>query len=338
MRMPIVRHIATLALALLTGAPASANDSYATLGAGGLRLEATDAVAMEQEDLFLSREEVRVAYVFRTLAPRDVEAVVAFPFPDIDTAMAANVPLLVPGRKGENFLDFEVSVDGRRVTPALEIRAVLPGPPEKDVTALLAKHGIPLAVFTPDFFAGLDRLPAAALADLKAAGAADVDEYEDAKGRHVSVIPLWHVRSAYHWRQTFPAGRTVTVEHRYKPFVGYFWLPQKPDAETAATFCIDPPTAAGLARRIAAMSIPGFQGHAQAADLSYVLKTARNWAGPIRRFRLTIDKGQPDTIVSLCMDGLRKIAPTRFTAEFTDFVPTRDLRVLFAPAVPPDQN
>ena len=47
-----------------------------------------------------------------------------------------------------------------------------------------------------------------------------------------------------------------------------------------------------------------------------------------------MDKGHPDRLVSLCMDGLRKVSPTRFEVVRTNFEPTRDLDVLFVALVP----
>lgn len=61
----------------------------------------------------------------------------------------------------------------------------------------------------------------------------------------------------------------------------------------------------------------------------YIVTTARNWAGRIGRFTLTIDKGRPDTLVSFCRSGVTKTGPTTFRWEARDYVPDEDLRVLF---------
>ena len=45
-------------------------------------------------------------------------------------------------------------------------------------------------------------------------------------------------------------------------------------------------------------------------------------------FRLVVDKGKPDNLVSFCMDGVRKISPTQFEVRKTNFEPRRDLPVL----------
>ena len=86
------RCLVTALLACLEASPAAANDSYAVLGAGGLELRQTAAIAMESEDLYVSRDEIRVSYVFRNLTQADIVADVAFPFPEVNTAVAAEIP------------------------------------------------------------------------------------------------------------------------------------------------------------------------------------------------------------------------------------------------------
>jgi hypothetical protein len=60
-----------------------------------------------------------------------------------------------------------------------------------------------------------------------------------------------------------------------------------------------------------------------------VLKTGANWAGPIRSFKLTIDPGGSDRLVSFC-PGRLKASSTGGTLEYTssDFKPDADLKIL----------
>ena len=53
-----------------------------------------------------------------------------------------------------------------------------------------------------------------------------------------------------------------------------------------------------------------------------------NWNGPIGTFRLVVDKGSTENLVSFCMNGVTKIGPTRFEVVKTDFEPTRDLDIV----------
>ena len=62
--------------------------------------------------------------------------------------------------------------------------------------------------------------------------------------------------------------------------------------------------------------------------ISYILKTGANWSGPIKDFRLVIDKGKPDRLVSFCLDNVKKISPTAFEVRLKDYTPDRDLKIL----------
>jgi uncharacterized protein DUF4424 len=89
-------------------------------------------------------------------------------------------------------------------------------------------------------------------------------------------------------------------------------------------YCIDADFLAGVK---AALAKPGAAGFYE-KRIAYVLKTAANWAGPIGDFRLTVDKGAPDALVSFCADGVKKIGPTQFEVRHENFTPTRDLNIL----------
>ena len=62
--------------------------------------------------------------------------------------------------------------------------------------------------------------------------------------------------------------------------------------------------------------------------IGYKLSPGANWKGTIGRFRLTVDKGYPHRLVSLCMDGIRKVSPTRFEVVKKNYTPTSDLQIL----------
>jgi hypothetical protein len=64
------------------------------------------------------------------------------------------------------------------------------------------------------------------------------------------------------------------------------------------------------------------------ARIDFLLKAGVNWTGPIKDFRLVVNKGAADNLVSFCRDGVRKISPTEFKMRRTDFIPSEDLHVL----------
>ena len=51
-------------------------------------------------------------------------------------------------------------------------------------------------------------------------------------------------------------------------------------------------------------------------------------ARPIKDFKIVIDKGKPDRLVSFCLDNVKKISPTSFEVRMKDFTPDRDLKIL----------
>ena len=69
-------------------------------------------------------------------------------------------------------------------------------------------------------------------------------------------------------------------------------------------------------------------------ELHYVLTTGSNWLGTIGVFHLTVDKGKPGNLVSLCIDGIKKTGATTFESVKKDFTPERDLKILILEGAP----
>ena len=313
------RKAALLLAAGLLGTPARANDSAAELDAGGLVLRREPGVALASEDLSISRARIDVAYVFRnqTNEPRTVR--IAFPLPPIDGRELSFSALTLPQPEQANFVGFTVTVDGRPVEPALEERAFVG---EREVTDLLRRHGLPLnPLRVSELEAARTRIDAATWAELVKAGL-----FPDAEGMTEG---LWRSEAKFFWSQTFPPGQDVRIGHSYAPVSGFHLLDPKEASRDSyrATYCLDD---AGLAavRRLHAQA-PSESGHLRAFVVPYIVTTARNWAAPIGRFTLTVDKGNPEAVVSFCRAGIRKTGPTTFRWEARDYVPDQDLRVLF---------
>jgi len=341
-----------------------ANDGFGGLAATGLTFSQTDAVAMEAEDLSIGIDHIRVAYVFRNTTTRDVTGEVIFPLPPISLAAMTESSWNLPeDLERDNLLAFTATVDGAPVPVAIDRIAVIEPPwdenrplnqqydtPGRDVTAELARFGIPLSVNS-------DRVSALLMAlnsdQQSAAAAAGLAQYyypaDGGNGVPRYVAPLWSVILRYHWTQTFPAGAMVQIAHEYenRPSGGLFDWENPPVADymqsVVARYCIDAGTSRAMARVTGALdpaggSDPsgGVWSMGKAWNIEYVLRTANSWAGPIGRFRLTLDKGDPGNVISLCADGIRKIGPTTFVMEKTDFTPSRDLEILVVAPLHPD--
>ena len=342
-----------LCSAVLSG-PATANDSASELAAGGIVLVKNDVIAMQREDLRLSPAEVRVRYEMRNDSGKPVTLRVAFPLPELPamtpggrttTTGAHNVMMDEP--HGPNFIGFRVWADGREVTPEVEIRALLPD--GRDIAATLQQiGGLPLilrpGVFVPPDDADLDDETRQRLAEIGAIEASTTDR--------TYRLP-WATHITFHWMQTFAPGVTV-VEHSYRPILGFGYLSvdQKGISisgvteDGASAYCID---GAGK-RALRELSERARARRAKAGDpdnpyllantLGYVLRTAQNWRGPIGSFHLSVkgdpnpaerwtDSRQPRAMYFCSPVPLRQTAPLLMEGEARDFVPTRDLRVLF---------
>jgi len=324
-----------LALTLAAATPAGANDSTAEIGAGGIVLAQNYSVQMQSEVLHISMDEVRVDYVFRNRSDHDVETLVAFPMPDMEVSPYWEVA--IPNFE-DNFLGFTVSVDGKAIKPELQQRAYVAG---VDVTDKVLAAGLPLAPIGD--YDGLDvsQLSDAQIEDLQSWGIVTVQGDLGKAGGRPQVDATWTLKSAYWWRMTFPAGVDVAVEHRYTPAVGgaagLFVLGDgtrtEPHPYYADKFCVDKDFLSAVRKRDAATGGDGPRYSER--WLSYVLSSGANWAGPIGTFKLVVDKGSTDNLVSFCGEGVTKTGPTTFEMDLGEFVPEKDLDFLFIVAPEP---
>jgi hypothetical protein len=329
---------------LLTPTLCMANDGFGGLTGTGLQFHKSDRVRMLSEDLFLSPDQVRVRSVFRNDGPGEVQGEVIFPLPPISLAALVDSGFALSDEQlaRDNVVDFSVVVDGNNIAVLSERRAVRESPfneqrqpaagydtPGEEVTGLLRELGIPLSLNINEVTAALERLPQPAKERLEAGGLAEFVDGE-------LPLPTWSIIVRYHWPQHFPVGREVQIEHRYTPAPpgGIFVWPQRDkdldgyQQELIKTYCIDAGTRAALRRQLHRPATGELAGTGTALLLDYVLTTANTWHGPIGTFRLTIDKGKPGNILSLCIDNIRKTGPTTFVVEQHAFTPSRDLRLL----------
>jgi len=313
---------------LCCGIPAArANDTTAALTTGGLVFQTNPNIEMRSEDLSISRQRIDVRYRFFNRASTDQTVTVAFPLPEVDAGEATNIA--VPDDDADNFLQFRTVVDGGEVSARIEQKAFVAG---RDVTARLQALKLPLQPRAKKTTAALDALPADVEQQLTKEGLVHDGSYDAGKGMEKHVAPDWSLRTTYYWEQTFPAGREVAIAHSYTPSVGASVQTRAAAKDASAEekreyltrFCTENSFISGVA------AMAKKNGGAPPAEfrIAYVLKTGANWAGPIGEFRLTVDKGQPTSLVSFCETGVKKIGPTTFEVRKTNYTPTRDLDIL----------
>ena len=257
---------------------------------------------MAEKDLFIGLDEIRVSYVFRNLTSADVTGEVNFPLPpislahlnnpgwnlheDLTTENLAGLAVTVGGTDRPVSIDRIAGIERPWDEPAPLARQY--GAPGRDVTATLAQYDILMTLEYVAVGEALLALDPTQQAEVQAKGLAEFIPITNPSWD--DVLPLWSTVLRFHWTQTFPASAETRISHRYdniqSPCGLYSWEDPPVDWQLAEVdrFCIDPGTANG-------------------------------WAGPIGKFRLTLDKGAAENVISLCADGVRETGPTTFVIE-----------------------
>jgi hypothetical protein len=317
----------------LTGS-ASANDTMATLGTGGLIFIQTGTVKMLSEDLYVSPTEVRVKYEFLNEGEADERTLVAFPLPDITGS--PDFMVSVPTTDTENIFGFQTLLNGEPVEAELHQYAFAQN---IEYTEKLLDLGIPLAPHSEAAIAAVDALSDEQKDELFGLGLIVPLEFDSGQGWERQFYPVWTLRSTYSWEADFPVGETVTVEHSYQPSVGgtvtVTFLAAPHEGYDPATiykqkYCMDDAFVRAVERTL---PNPEERWGAPFTEswIAYVWSTGANWSGAIGKFRLTVDKGSPDNLVSFCWDGkVTKTSPTTFEMEAQDWWPPwdRELEIL----------
>jgi Domain of unknown function (DUF4424) len=192
----------------------------------------------------------------------------------------------------------------------------------------MERLGLPLSLNADTVIAALAALTPDQQAEAAALGLAEFSEGYS--------YPLWSIVLRYHWTQTFPAGKVIQISHAYENrssggIFGWSHPPEEYQQYTVDQYCIDEATSKGLVKALKQNPTDGeAYSMGMSLNIAYVLRTANSWAGPIGRFKLTIDKGDTGNILSLCADGIKKTGPTTFVMEKTNFTPMQDLQILIA--------
>jgi hypothetical protein len=321
-------------LGCLFTSPVFANDAIAELGVGGIEFTKSESISMEEEKLFISMDKITVAYQFLNQLKETQTVTVAFPYPPEDELCwppdprpAEDLECEDANRIAKFDSNFRIWVNGKERHEPGSYEVKLLASPEQ--LKLLKKYKLDMK-YGRDVFKRLTALKKEELAELKAAGLVEVDLE--------SRYPRWKFQRIYYWKQKFPPGVT-RISHEYAPMKGkmlqFLDRIEGGQSDLVKKFCIDDATLKGMKKFGHFVDyVKGTTDQLRTDDqynVQYVLKTAKTWAGPIKKFHLTIEKPEPAamTLISTCFPGIKKTGPRRFEAEHENFVPDADLDVLF---------
>lgn len=326
--MRCLRFLLLCAFVLISVVTASADDTLATLGAGGLIPLKTSKIVMESEDLQISIHQITVKYVFRNTSDHGVDATVAFPLPPLEGNVVALSPVNFPSKDPVNFMAFRVEVNGHRISPQVQVRAFKNG---KNITPRLRLLGLPGSVLDPRLQSDFVKLSARLRSQLEKEQLIVDEEYKGKGGKKKHYVwGFWDTRIQYYWHQRFPAHSTVQVLHSYKPVVGGTYIPVGDDyGMFVKEYCGTPETIkeiAALEKR--SPTRPNSDAELWEREIQFVLTSANNWSGPIRHFHLSVLLQRPDEIFVTCTPGLKRTSPTRYDLYLSNFHPRSNLNFL----------
>ena len=306
---------ALILLLLLAGA-AHANDSMGTVSTSGIKYLKNPHIDMQSEDLYISENQIRVHYRFKNTSSQDIIETVLFPLP------------IVPAFIDYDFADtkglvdsFRIYADGKPVRPQTHVRAYFERSNGSlvDVTADLKKCGLSDQELMHPWTQKQD----GEKIDSKI-GACRSAKVQSMLSKQTDELSYWSSQIIYSWKQTFKAGSVTEIKHQYTPLVGGSFLPSLKAKDSKAfidEYCMDENFLKNF------KTVEG--GSKVYHHLGYILTTGANWAKPIGKFTLTIDR-EPNTVISLCWDkSLRKVGPNRFQAVKENFLPKKDLDIIF---------
>ncbi len=318
---PIIFGCKTICMLLLCITTADANDSAGYIATGGVEYIKNNNISMHSEDLYISKDKIRVHYQFKNLSNKDITETILFPLS------------AAPSQIDSDFADiyglvdtFKVWSNNQQVTPQVHVRTFMyplvkknnwqnrDNRPKVDTTAIFKACAISdKEMMTPwvkreqayDVNQKLKNCHDTRLDKF----ISDDDDYHDI---------YWESQIIYSWQQTFKANSMTQITHTYQPLVGggvYLDESQYPE------FCVDNALQRSIKKN-------GWRSY---SALSYILTTGANWAKPITNFKLTVER-DPDELVSFCWKGkgdVKKVSPTTFEIKETNFVPTHDFDVAF---------
>ena len=307
---------------VLAMSTAQANDSTGYIGTGGVAYLKNKNISMHSEDLYISKDKIRVNYEFKNLSNKDITETVLFPMPAAPSLLEsdfADTTKLVDS--------FKIVSNGKPITPKTNVRTFMHPLIIEAGQRIYADNSITIdtteifkacGVKDSEMMTPWTNQGNTASVDQKLQNCTDKRLNKFIATNEEDSYLYWESQIVYSWQQTFKANATTKINHSYQPLVGgSVHLGE----QEFATFCLDGATEQALSKT----------GARPYQALSYILTTGANWAKPITNFKLTVER-DPNELVSFCWRGkgkVKKVNATTFEIKETNFVPKHDFEVAF---------
>lgn len=293
------------------------------IGTGGIKFIQHPAIAMQSEDLFISKKRVRATYQFKNTSKKDVTETIIFTLPKAESIYDAHNPDTGALTGSLTFI-----ANGKTIKPTQSVRAYL-HPIKADGTLDKLKFVEMTTEFKECGFTSSELMNpwtrayrSQEIATKRLANCSNekvqamIRPYIES-GNEIQ----WFADMVYGWKQTFKADKITAIRTSYKPLVG--------KGDEVANDTLKVHCAGSNIRNLMATSTAKIGNNTRPPFSEMIYVMGANNIKPIEEFKLTIER-DADEIVTFCWNGeTKKISDTRFEMTQKNFIPKQHLGILF---------
>ncbi len=311
--------VATTLVVAVFYSTCAANDVMVTLAAGGIVPLKSTAVRIISENLVVTPARVEIVYQFANDSDHDITSEVGFPLPELNGTDVAVRPIRFSSKDPTNYIDFAVTSGGTRLSPTAQIQVLANG---HEITGRVRDLGLPLSVLDKRFDAAFRKLPATVRKQLL--------DQELVVDEPSGAWPRWSNKIWFHWKQKFPAHKTIELRQSYKPIVGgFYWVANQQQPDELKNFCVTPEQRKDVKSVVQnRMSANGSDALVFTQQVEYTLTTGAKWNGPIGTFHLLVATPKTQDVLLSCFPGLHRTGPKTFEVTRQLFTPGQELKLL----------
>ena len=309
---------------LLIPVNALANSGYSVEGAGGLEFSKSEHISLEKETLTISPNKIEIDYVFYNSSEKDINATVAFPMPNIKCGW------FEINEFPDNFI---TTIDDKPIQYNVEKKAIFTGErsdlykKDQDVTNILTNNQIPTDCrdiekkrLTADDIDNKN-ISESHIKLIKLGLAEDVINYKDVWSINYKTI------IKYYWNQKFPAKSIINIHHSYRPSFGAGNKGLNYEYEKDILDNVESYKSIYKSDLKLSLLTDKYTGANGYILLTYILKTANTWKGPIKTFELRFRK--PENFLVSNIAGNMSLENGDIVIKRRNFMPLSDLKAAY---------